>query len=72
MGDQFYGRQEEIRQFNERSKHGPSHQTMETYNLEQQRVHVEKPYTAADGDVVPPAPTLFDKMKGFFARLFGR
>lgn len=62
MNEEFYRRQAEQNQ--ERERHAtPSHSTMETYNLEQQEArqgHIPDPTGA---DVVPPEPTLWQRIK---------
>lgn len=71
MSDPFYGRQQEVRQRQQRAQHRQSHDTMETVHIEQERAQIEKPYTSKDGDVVPPDLTLVERITGFIKRIFG-
>lgn len=64
MNEEFYRRQSEVNQGQERQRLAQQkHSTLETYNLEQQEAHqghIPDPKTA---DVVPPAPTLWQRIR---------
>ena len=61
MNNDFYERERRIEQGRERAQN-QKHQTLETYNLEQQEAHHGNVPDPKLYDVDPPAP-------GFFARL---
>ena len=64
MNEEFYRRQTEQNQENERQHNAnQKHPTLETYNLEQQEAHSGHIPDPKGTDAVPPAPTLWQRIK---------
>jgi hypothetical protein len=64
MNEEFYRRQAEQNQDQERQRvASQKHSTLETYNLEQQEAHTGHIPDPKGADVVPPAPTLWQRIK---------
>ena len=62
MNEEFYRRQAEINQDHERQSQ-QKHATLETYNLEQQEAHQGHIPDPKGADVVPPEPTLWQRIR---------
>ncbi len=62
MNEEFYRRQTEQNQEHKRHN-AATHSTMETYNLEQQEARLGHLPDPKGADVVPPAPTLWQRIK---------
>ena len=68
MGENFYGREEEVRRQQERASHAhASHMTMETVQLENQAAQDE---TEARAEAAPK--NAFERLKHALMALFGR
>lgn len=64
MNEEFYRRQAEINQDHERQRVNQSkHSTLETYGLEQQEAHLGHIPDPKGADVVPPEPTLWQRIR---------
>lgn len=63
MADEFYRRQKEIEQAQDRDHaHASSHSTMETYQIEQGEANIGHVPDPKGTDAVPPEPTIFQKI----------
>lgn len=64
MNEEFYRRQAEVSQEQDRQRSAQQkHATLETYNLEQQEAHQGHIPDPQGADVVPPAPTLWQRIR---------
>lgn len=62
MNEEFYRRQAEIDQDHDRQAQ-TKHSTLETYSLEQQEAHQGHIPDPKGADVVPPDPTLWQRIR---------